>query len=254
MMNTRSAQTTPWLSVPRANPNGKLRLFCFPYSGAAASIYYNWSDTLPNFIEVCPVQYPGRGTRVMEPLLHRLADLVENAYQGLSPFFDLPYAFFGHSLGAQVAFELARRVTEQGLKSPVYLFISGHTAPQWPEHESPLYALPEDDFIARLRSLNGTPDEVLNNLELRELLLPILRADFEVSETYQYQPGPPLNCPICACGGIQDSFVTRESLEGWRIHTTSRFSVRMFPGDHFYLNQARAYLLQVIARELLPYA
>lgn len=231
-----------------------MRLYCFPYSGASASIYYPWLDILPNCIEICPVQLPGRGNRISEAPFTSLPALLNALETGLDPTFsDKPFAFFGHSMGALIGFELARRLEARYRTSPVYLFVSGHSAPQLPDESEPMYVLENGEFIEKLRSLNGTSEEILQDPELLELVLPILRADFELSETYNFIEGSPLECPICACGGLQDKFLDRDGLEAWKVHTTQKFSVRMFQGDHFYLNHNRIYLLQVIAQELIPF-
>lgn len=243
----------PWLACPKPNPGAAVRLFCFPYSGAAASIYYPWAEMLPPSIEVCPVQLPGHGTRLREPLATRLTPQVEALAAGLAPACDRPFAFFGHSMGALLSFELARHLRRQGKPGPIHLFVSGHGAPHLPDRNPPLHQLPDDQFVAKLRELNGTPEEVLRHQELLQLLIPVLRADFAVCETYVYQPEPPLDCPISAYGGLGDGYVNREELAAWQEQTTGRFSLRMFPGDHFYLNTPtnRAHLLMALARELL---
>lgn len=243
----------PWLACPKPNPGAAVRLFCFPYSGAAASIYYPWAEMLPPSIEVCPVQLPGHGTRLREPLATRLTPQVEALAAGLAPACDRPFAFFGHSMGALLSFELARHLRRQGKPGPIHLFVSGHGAPHLPDRNPPLHQLPDDQFVAKLRELNGTPEEVLRHAELLQLLTPILRADFAVCETYVYQPEPPLDCPISAYGGLGDGYVNREELAAWQEQTTGRFSLRMFPGDHFYLNipSNRTHLLMALARELL---
>ncbi len=239
-----------WISCPRPNAAARVRLFCFPYSGAAANVFYPWSDVLPATWEVCPVQLPGHGTRLNEPLEKRLALQVEAAAAGLAPYLDKPYAFFGHSMGALLAFELTRHLRQASAPLPLHLFVSGHQAPQLPDRNPPLHGLPHDEFVARLRELNGTPEEVLKHTELLQLLVPILRADFEVCETYVYPSEPPLSVPISAYSGLGDDYVNRAELDAWREQTTGTFSVRMFPGDHFYINTARPYLLQALAREL----
>lgn len=244
------APSNSWISLARPNPLAKIRLFCFPYSGAAASVFYPWADILPSTIEVCPVQLPGHGTRLAEPLFQRLATLVAAAADGLQPYLDKPFAFFGHSMGALLSFELARHLRRNGKPGPVHLFVSGHGAPHLPDRNPPLHPLPEPEFVAKLRELNGTPEEILRHQELLQLLIPILRADFAVCETYVHPPEPPLACPISAYGGLGDAYVSREELAAWQEHTASRFSVRMFPGDHFYLNSAQLYLLQALAREI----
>ncbi|MEK7324786.1 MAG: thioesterase domain-containing protein, partial [Chloroflexota bacterium] len=176
--------------------------------------------------------------------------LVEAAGQGLLPYLDKPFAFFGHSLGAVAGFELARLLQRRHTLSPVHLFVSGHRAPQIASDYPPVHDLPDSEFAEEVRRLHGTPDEVLDHAELRELLLPILRADFAASETYAFEAGEPLTCPISAFGGLQDEHVTREHLEAWHEHTTAPFGVRMLPGDHFFLNTSRSMLIAAIAREL----
>jgi medium-chain acyl-[acyl-carrier-protein] hydrolase len=243
-------QSNAWVSSPRPNPQANLRLFCFPYSGAGASIFYPWQNVLPPAIEVCPVQLPGRETRLAEPPFTRLPPLVGELAPALLPLLDKPFAFFGHSMGTLVSFELARCLRQHYGLSPVHLMVSGHNAPQTPDDEPPIHDLPEHEFTQKVRELNGIPEDVLANAELWQLLLPILRADFTVCETYAYQPGRPLQCSITVLGGLQDESLTRQGLQAWREHTTAAFSVRMFPGDHFYLNTARSLLIETIAREL----
>lgn len=248
-----TTKTTPWLSITRPNPQAALRLFCFPHSGASANVFYPWAESLPAVIEVCPVQFPGRGTRVAEPLFTRLPDLVSAAAAALLPYLDRPFAFFGHSLGALVSFELARYLRREHNLSPLHLIPSGHGAPHLPDPNPPLHQLPEPQFVHKLRELNGMTRDVLENVELMQLLLPIIRADFTICETYTYEPAPPLDCPILVCCGLQDHYVSRPELDAWQAQTTRGCSVRMFPGDHFYLNSARHLLVQVVARELSPY-
>ncbi|NLG49318.1 MAG: thioesterase [Chloroflexi bacterium] len=252
--NARAGQAVNrWIACPKPNPQASLRLFCFPYSGASASAFYAWASSLPDAIEVCPVELPGRGARLTEPLCSRLSPLVESIAQGLLPALDKPFALFGHSMGALVSFELARHLRRRYGVEPVHLFVSGHPAPQLPDEEPPIHALPEAEFIARVRGLNGTPDEVWQHAELRDLLIPILRADFAVCETYQFRPDEPLRHPISAMAGLGDPYVSRGQMEGWRELTAGAFSLRMFPGDHFYLHADRYLLLQTVARDLSPY-
>jgi medium-chain acyl-[acyl-carrier-protein] hydrolase len=244
-------QANPWLSCPKPNPQADLRLFCFPYSGAGAQIYYPWAEMLPKSLEVCPVQLPGRESRLSEPPFTQLAPLVKELVPAILPHLNKPFAFFGHSMGALVSFELARRLRREHGLSPVHLFVSGHGAPHLPDREPAIHDLPEPEFVAKVRSLNGMPEEILNHDELMELLVPILRADFTLCGTYTFRPDAPLDCPISALGGLQDEHVPRRDLEAWQEHTDGPFSVRMFPGDHFYLNADRPLLLRTLARELI---
>ncbi len=185
----------------------------------------------------------------MEAPRTELMPLVAEASGAVMPMLDKPFAFFGHSMGALIGFELAREVRRQTGKLPAHLFASGCFAPHLPDPH-PMHHLPEKEFLEELRSLNGLPQEVLENDELMELVLPALRADFNATETYVHVPEPPLACPITAFGGSRDPLTTRELIEGWGVHTSSAFSVRMLPGDHFFLNSQQRLLLSMIHEEL----
>ena len=248
MINQRSA--TPWLVGSGSNPNAQLRLFCFPYAGGNALIYRNWAGNLPPSVEVCPVQLPGRGNRLQEPSFTRLVDLVQALNQALFPYFDKPFAFFGHSMGAMIAFELARSLRRDYGLEPMHLFVSGRVAPQIRRQEPITYDLPEPELLEELRRLNGTPKEVLEHPELMQLMLPLIRADFQVVQTYKYSPEPPLSCPISAFGGLQDQGVSRAALEAWREQTAATFIIRMFDGDHFFLHGVQPLFLSILAQEL----
>ncbi len=182
----------------------------------------------------------------MEPLVEALA--------GALPLADLPFAFFGHSLGALIAYELARALRRRGGPEPLALLLSGRRGPRVPPREEPIHALPEAEFMARLRELNGTPEEVLEHGELMALLLPLLRADFALHETWELRPEEPLGIGISAFGGLADPEVTREDLEDWRGETRGRFRLRMLPGDHFFLHSERALLIEAVARDLFELA
>ena len=239
-----------WIAFRKPNLQARLRLFCFPYAGMGASIFRTWPDGLPAEVEVCPVEFPGRGTRLMETPFTQLLPLVQALTQALAPLLDKPFAFFGHSLGALVGFELARQLRRQSGVQPVRLFVSAARAPQIPHRDRPIHALPEGEFLAELRRLNGIPGKVLKEAELMQIMLPVLRADFAVYETYVYSTEPPLNCPISTFGGLQDHRVSRGDLEAWRNQTSGSFSLRMFPGDHFFWNTTQSLLLQVLSQEL----
>jgi len=195
------------------------------------------------------VQYPGRGSRIDEPAFTNCSGLVEAFMPHLIPFLNKPFAFFGHSMGAIIAFEVARRLQQRGLK-PARLFFSGRRAPQTPAEEPLTYALPDAEFTEELRRLNGTPTQVLEHPELMQLMLQVIRADFTLTQTYTYQPGPPLNCPFSIFGGLQDVDVTRHHLESWCELTNSVCSLRMFDGDHFFIQTNTDAVLKAIAEQL----
>ena len=240
----------PWLAGSPQDGRARLRLFCFPYAGGGSSIFRTWPKCLPETIAVCPVELPGRGARLREAPRTRLADLVGEMAEGLSPYLDRPFAFFGHSMGALLGFELARTLRRMGGPLPRHLFVSGHRAPQIPDPGPHVHALPEPAFVAELRRLGGTPPAVLEHEELMQLLLPILRADFALVETYAYAPESPLSCPITALGGREDPEAGPGDLAAWRDQTTGDFSLRMLPGDHFFVHTAQPLLLAALSHAL----
>ena len=239
-----------WIACRKPNPHARLRLFCFPYVGTGASIFRTWSDGLPADVEVCPVQFPGRGTRPMETPFTQLSPLVQALAQALVPLLDKPFAFFGHSLGALVGFELARQLRRQSGVQPVRLFVSADRAPQVPRRGRPIHAVPDAEFLVELRRLNGIPGKVLEDAEIMRIMLPVLRADFALYENYVYSTESPLDCFISGFGGLQDQRVSRGDLEAWRDQTSASFSLQMFPGDHFFLNATQPLLLQALSQEL----
>lgn len=240
-----------WVKPRQHDTQVNVRLFCFPYSGAGASVFYKWADVLPSTVSVYPVQLPGRETRIAEPPYTRLGPLITAAANALLPHLGQSFAFFGHSMGALVAFELARHLRKHYSLAPLHIFVSGFGAPHLPSPHSPIHHLPTPDFVERVRRLKGTPEAVFQQRELWDLFLPILRSDFAVCETYEYHEDEPLPCPISAFGGLEDSDVPRDRLEAWRRHTERQFKLRMFPGDHFYLNTTRLTLLRAVAAELI---
>ncbi|MDM9379441.1 thioesterase II family protein [Chlorogloeopsis sp. ULAP01] len=239
-----------WVTYPKLNPQASVRLFCFPYAGGSSLIFRTWSDSLPKTVEVCPIELPGRGTQMRTAPFPRLEPLVGAIAPALIPHLNKPFAFFGHSMGAIVSFELARLLRKQYDTEPIHLFISGRRAPQILDPDPPIHALDEPAFKEELRRLNGTSETILENSELMQLLSPILRADFAVLETYVYTAEPPLDCPITAFGGLQDHKVNCEQLQAWREQTNAPFSLQMFRGDHFFLHSAQSLLLQSLSQEL----
>jgi medium-chain acyl-[acyl-carrier-protein] hydrolase len=239
-----------WVICTSLNPHANLRLFCFPYAGGGSQSFQAWSSNLPLTIEICPVELPGRGALINLTPFTQLLPLVQAIAQTILPHLNKPFVFFGHSMGALISFELARLLSTKYSLYPVHLFVSGHRAPQIPVTERSIHALPEHEFIQELLQLGGTPKAVLENDELMELLLPMLRADFEVVETYTYTQGSPLNCPITAISGSYDNKINYSDLEAWQAQTNASFSRKIFPGDHFFLNSSQSLILEFLGKEL----
>ena len=179
----------------------------------------------------------------MTPLIQRLS-------QAIAPYLDKPFAFFGHSMGALISFELTHALYHHCGQLPSCLMVSGRSAPQLPPTTQPIHTLPDAHFLTEVRQFNGLPDDVFSNQELMNLFLPILRADFTVIETYEYTSPPSLACEIAAFGGLQDTKVSIENLEAWREQTNQKFSAHLLPGDHFFLHSAQDQLLQILKTKL----
>ena len=228
-----------------------MRLFCFPYAGGGASVFRTWPDELPAEIEFYAIELPSRGKRIREAPITRIEPLVRGIAGAIESLLDKPFCFFGHSMGALTSFELARLLRREGRAQPSHMFVSGATAPQIKDADPVTFDLPEPEFLDVIRRLNGTPSEVLENEELLQLMLPMLRADFELLQMYEYVDEPPFSFPITACGGLQDKEVSRQALEGWSVHTNATFILRNFPGDHFFLHSDRSRLLWAMSQELI---
>lgn len=201
--------------------------------------------------ELCVANLPGRGGRRSESLFTRLEPLVEAISEAIAPWLDRPFAFFGHSMGALISFELARRLRADHGLLPCHLFLSARSAPQLPVLQSPIHGLPDSAFIEELRHFNGTPAQILDEPEILELMIPVLRADFAVCETYRYRREEALNCAMTVFGGDRDRWSSKEALEAWQIHVSGEFKLHMFPGDHFYMNTVRDSLLDRVNEDIL---
>jgi medium-chain acyl-[acyl-carrier-protein] hydrolase len=239
---------SPWLVVRRQPSRTAIRLFCFPYAGGGASAFRQW--TAAGNLDIWAVQLPGREDRFTHPPFTTLPSLLAPLRDALLPFLAQPFAFFGHSMGALVAYELTRELRRSAAPMPRALFVSGRRAPHLPPRKRPLHDLPDVEFERELRALNGTPAAVLADRELMALMAPLLRADFAVCETYAPAKERPLDIPIHALGGIDDPEATAEELEGWREHTTAFGGVRQFQGDHFYLQGEAPKILGAISEGL----
>lgn len=240
--------TQRWFKPLSRRQEPSASLFCFPYSGGSGEIFKAWPEWLPGSVEVYGVQYPGRGSRFVEPLMtniHRMLDVLEG---NIMPYLGRPFAFFGHSLGARLAFELCVRLEGRGV-APTQLFLSGRNPPH-AEIRRDFHKLPDAEFRANLARMNGTPAELLANPELMDLVVPIIRADFALSETDLCQAVAPVSCPLIAFGGEDDEDVPPSAIQGWGRYTESTFEWSILPGDHFFLIQSQAALLKAMASHL----
>ena len=249
----RAGGARGWLvdpGPPAAPAAPAVRLFCLPFAGGGASTYAAWPALFPDGVEVCPVELPGRLTRWSEKPFDRAEPLVEALATALAGELDGPYALFGHSMGALLAFELARTLRRRGAAEPQVLFVSGGPAPHLPRRWEQIHDQPDDVVVARLRDLGAVPEDVYAEPELLELLMPTIRADFSVVETHVHRPEPPLGCPVVAFAGAEDREVPPDQVAPWHQHTTGSFTRQVLPGGHFFLHNARTALLDTVRAAL----
>lgn len=238
-----------WFPFGAPNPAARMRLFCLPYAGGTASLYHSWWRPGPPGIDIVPVQLPGRGSRLAEEPEAHHERLVGQLTQALLPHVVGPFALFGHSMGALLAFELAHRLTRHGW-APRALFVAAYAAPHLPRARTDVHLLPRQQFRTELIRLGGTPEALLADSELFDICLSRLRADWAVVETYEYRPRPALDIDISAFAGSADPEVSIGELREWRDHTTRDFRMRVIDGDHFFIHRRGHVVLRHVLDDL----
>ena len=245
-MHSRPRPHNPW--IYRLRHDTRLRLFCFPFAGGGSAAFASWASQMPPDVDVCPVLLPGRESRLQEPAIHDMNELVGRTLEGLQGAMDRPYALVGYSLGSAVAFELTRELRRRGRPLPLRLFVASRHAPQYTE-SAPIAHLPGDAFVRALQSrYSAIPPQVLADRELMAIFLPLLRADFTLLEAYRFQHEAPLSTPIAAWYGTDDPTLTRERVAAWAAHTTAAFELNEVPAGHFFHADPR--LVRGVARLL----
>jgi surfactin synthase thioesterase subunit len=234
-----------WIRRFHPSPDHAVRLVCFPHAGGAASYYFPFSRALAPEIEVLAVQYPGRQDRRHEPAATGIGALADRIVPELAAWDGRPLAFFGHSMGATVAYEVARRLAGRGGSAPVRLLVSGRRAPS--RHRTGTVHRRDDaGLVAELRRAGSTDPRILGDAELLAAVLPVIRSDYRAIETYVPEPGPPLECPVTALVGDRDPQTTVDEADAWREHTRNAFELRVFAGGHFYLDACRPQVIDAI--------
>lgn len=217
---------------------GRLALVCVPYAGVGPSAFRAWPDALPGEVEIWRVKLPGRESRFREPPVGEMEPLAGALAAALAPLFARRWALYGHSMGALVAFELARRARSGGAGEPAALMVGAMRAPQMPDRFPPLHTLPVEELKAELRRRYGVLNEALDHPEIFEALEPTIRADARLCDTYSYTPAPPFSCPLFAWGGRRDRHVSEEEIRGWGEQTEGPFAAEMLEADHFFVTTA----------------
>ncbi|MFG2500687.1 thioesterase II family protein [Streptomyces sp. NPDC048441] len=239
-----------WVSAGAGLPDAALRLFCFPHAGGGAGFFRPWRAALGSDVEVCSVVLPGREARLRETPYRSMTEMLPPLTDAIAEWADRPYAILGHSTGAAVGYEVARRLAAHPVGPPRALLVSGRRSPYSPPAGPPRHLLPQREFLQAVFDLGGTPPELLGQPELLELFLPALRGDFALNETYRPLPGGPLDCPVTAFTGQHDPEVTPEQMTEWRRVSTGPFGLRVFRGGHFYLDGAPGDVAAAVKEEL----
>lgn len=236
-MNAVNHISKRWRSLKPlvAQPDASIRLLCFPYAGGSATIFRRWPVLFAD-IEIIGAQYRGRGARIGERPHRSIGEFVEEAVIDIEDFFDKPYAIFGHSMGAMVAFDLARKIAENSARQPVHLFLSGLASPWTRVVGNRIHDLPDRDFLYELKNLGGTPSDILENPDILEILLPVIRADLEAAHHWHVAEHCDLRIPITVFGGAEDRGIPTEALADWASCTSGSVEIHLHPGGHFFVH------------------
>jgi surfactin synthase thioesterase subunit len=251
MTNIELNNSSWFLRQPR-NHIPKLRVFCFPYAGGNASIFSEWQRSIHADVEIVAIQPPGRANRVFESPLDNMFETIKCLMDNAAYITSTPYVFLGYSLGSRISFELAMHLQAGGYRLPLHLIVCASRAPHLALSSPRIHNLPDSEFTEQLKLLSGTPQEILENREMMELLLPMLKADFKIAECFRAK-NKSLNCPITVLGGKTDSTISTEELSRWNELTTFKCDIRSVCGGHFFINENPSYLLQLLNSILTPY-
>ncbi|NEP83877.1 MAG: thioesterase, partial [Okeania sp. SIO3B3] len=243
-----------WIAYHKPKPNASTRLFCFHPWGSSASMYQQWSDALPPEIEVLPIQLPGRQRRLQEKPFTDFANLIEVLADFLSPYLDKPFAFFGHSMGGVIAFELAYFLGEKYNLKPIQLFLSGLVPPSDNTLLEKIASLSEAERLNYLLEISEIPESISQDPSLFNELMNIFKADFQLLQSYRHVEKKPLDFPISSFSGVDDYTVSDRQLSDWSKYTTSNLKIDRIPGKHMFmfLKDSQKLLLELISQELLP--
>jgi medium-chain acyl-[acyl-carrier-protein] hydrolase len=248
-----AAAASTWFFRPKINQRAKIHLFCFPYAGGNAEIYHSWPDYLPDEIEMIAIQYPGHLKSLGEKPFTRMSALVAAIYDEIKDYFDKPYAFFGHSMGAMITYDLCQYLNSKNAPLPVHIFQAARRAPHIQSIQPALHSMSTAEIISVMRNFSMLPEEIISNDYILQLILPGIIADFEIVETWQYNPqAKPLHVPMTVFCGVNDNQATRNDMEAWRKHTTGEFKIYIYPEQHFFIHheQIRQNLIRIVAGTL----
>lgn len=251
LLERRKFPATPesWL-CPLGPVRGRIRLICFPYAGGSPSVFYGWRQTLSEDVSLYGVHLPGRSRRIAETPIDNIESMVAATVEALAPHLAFPLVFFGHSMGAVLAFEVARMLRRRAGVEPAHLIVGGYVAPQLPRNQVVQRDLSDTALKDKLRELGGTPPEILEDPRMMDMLLPSLRADFNAIGAYQFRAEPPLSCPVTAIAGDGDSHCSPQEVAAWREQTRGEFQSHVLHGGHFFI-QTEAQAVQDLVMDIV---
>lgn len=241
-------KNSSWFVRPVKRLHAKINLFCLPYAGGSARIYQSWSEYLPEFVEVVAIELPGRGRRMQEPAFDSMKALVQELSGALHSQIEKPYVVLGHSMGSRIGLNALYELHRSGCPLPLHFIASGSAPPHITKERKKIHKLSDDELIKELQSYDGTPEEVINNKELMEIYLPLLRADFAVAEEESTPNLSQLNCNATVFGGTNDSNVSKEDCLAWQEYFSPPIEVSIFEGGHFFIESARNEVIEKVSR------
>jgi surfactin synthase thioesterase subunit len=227
----------------------KINLFLFPFAGGSIYSYTKYKEVAPSNLKLIPLELPGRGRRITQPLLTNADAMVDDLLKQIKPMLNEPYAFYGHSMGTLLAYLVTKRIIREGLNQPLHLFMTGRFGPSAEDPDPPNHSLPKDEFRNKLKEMGGSPDEVLADETLMDFFEPFLRADFQAIEEYEYEPSEPFDIPILAIVG-KDERITHDQVMTWQRETTRPLDVRWFNGPHFFIFNYSSEIMRLISQKL----
>ncbi|MFI2607438.1 thioesterase II family protein [Kitasatospora sp. NPDC018619] len=248
-MSSSAVVENPWFRRFNPSESAPARIVIFPHAGGSASYYLEYANALAPCADVLAVQYPGRQNRIGEPTIGSVTALAEQLAHELRNWADRPLTFFGHSMGASVAFETVRCFERDGVPGPERLVVSAGRAPSL-RRTTTVHQLPDDELLAEISAMGGTDERIFEIPGLRELVLPSLRADYRAVETYCSAPDATVSLPITALAGESDAHATVDQVRQWARHTTGAFDLRVFQGGHFYLADRTEDVVRVLTAHL----
>lgn len=232
--------------------NKTIQLFCLPFAGGNKYSYREFIEKAPSFLKIVTLEYQGRGTRMQDALVTDINEMVNDVFGQVSPLIgQQDYAIYGHSLGGLMAYLLTLKLVENNHKPPMHIFITGTSGPSSPDRqeEKKRYLLPQKEFIEEIRALDGMPEEILENEELLYYFEPILRADFQASETYTYRERPPLTIPFTVVTGTEED-IEPENIKLWQKESIYPVDFKRLPGKHFFIFQHTFKIIEIISKKL----